>query len=71
MAWISCGASCVRRAEHLTDRGVLIVEVGNSDHHLEAAFPEVPFLWLDFRARRPGVFALTADELDAHAASFA
>ncbi|WP_299236121.1 50S ribosomal protein L3 N(5)-glutamine methyltransferase [uncultured Halomonas sp.] len=57
--------------EHLTERGVLIVEVGNSDHHLEAAFPEVPFLWLDFERGGQGVFALTADELDAHAASFA
>ena len=47
------GLEIVRRIlrearEHLTERGVLIVEVGNSDHHLEAAFPEVPFLWLEF-----------------------
>jgi ribosomal protein L3 glutamine methyltransferase len=56
---------------HLTERGVLIVEVGNSDRHLEAAFPEVPFLWLEFERGGQGVFALTADELDAHAASFA
>ncbi|MEQ5801351.1 50S ribosomal protein L3 N(5)-glutamine methyltransferase [Halomonas sp. H10-9-1] len=69
------GLDIVRRIlrearEHLTDRGVLVVEVGNSDHHLEAAFPEVPFLWLDFERGGQGVFALTADELDAHAASF-
>ncbi len=72
----SDGLDIVRRIlrearEHLTDGGVLIVEVGNSDRHLEAAFPEVPFLWLDFERGGQGVFALTADELDAHAASFA
>ncbi|KAA0012530.1 50S ribosomal protein L3 N(5)-glutamine methyltransferase [Billgrantia pellis] len=70
------GLDIVRRIlrearDHLTDDGVLIVEVGNSDRHLEAAFPEVPFLWLDFERGGQGVFALTATELDAHAASFA
>ncbi|PSJ19136.1 50S ribosomal protein L3 N(5)-glutamine methyltransferase, partial [Halomonas sp. ND22Bw] len=46
------------------------VEVGYSDRHLEAAFPEVPFVWLDFERCGQGVFALTAAELDGHAASF-
>ena len=70
------GLDIVRRIlgearKHLSERGVLIVEVGNSDHHLEAAFPEVPFLWLEFERGGQGVFALTVDELNAHAASFA
>ncbi|MGQ7249792.1 50S ribosomal protein L3 N(5)-glutamine methyltransferase [Halomonas sp. V046] len=69
------GLDIVRRIlrearDHLTDHGVLIVEVGNSDHHLEAAFPGVPFLWLEFERGGQGVFALTAEELEAHAASF-
>ncbi len=70
------GLDVVRRIlrearQYLTDDGVLVVEVGNSDRHLEAAFPEVPFVWLDFERGGQGVFALTAAELDAHAASFA
>jgi ribosomal protein L3 glutamine methyltransferase len=70
------GLDVVRRLlrearDHLHDAGVLIVEVGNSDRHLEAAFPEVPFLWLEFERGGQGVFALTAADLDAHAASFA
>lgn len=56
---------------HLNDEGVLIVEVGNSDRHLEAAFPEVAFLWLEFERGGHGVFALTARELDDFAAYFA
>ncbi|MCW4149374.1 50S ribosomal protein L3 N(5)-glutamine methyltransferase [Halomonas sp. 18H] len=70
------GLDIVRRIlrearQYLSDDGVLIVEVGNSDHHLEAAFPEVPFMWLEFERGGQGVLALTAAELDAHAASFA
>ncbi|MBZ9537557.1 50S ribosomal protein L3 N(5)-glutamine methyltransferase [Modicisalibacter tunisiensis] len=69
------GLDIVRRLlrearEHLTDEGVLIVEVGNSDAHLETAYPEVPFLWLEFERGGHGVFALTARELDDHAACF-
>lgn len=55
---------------HLNDEGVLIVEVGNSDRHLEAAFPDVPFLWLEFERGGHGVFALTAGELDDYASCF-
>ncbi len=71
----SDGLDIVRRIlrearEHLTDEGWLTVEVGNSDRHVEAAFPDVPFLWLEFERGGQGVFALSAAELDAHAASF-
>ncbi|WP_129142179.1 50S ribosomal protein L3 N(5)-glutamine methyltransferase [Modicisalibacter coralii] len=70
------GLDIVRRLlrearSHLEDDGVLIVEVGNSDRHLEAAYPEVPFLWLEFERGGHGVFALTAAELDEYAAHFA
>ncbi|WP_110687839.1 50S ribosomal protein L3 N(5)-glutamine methyltransferase [Salinicola aestuarinus] len=56
---------------YLNDGGVLIVEVGNSQRHLEAAFPEVEFLWLEFERGGEGVFALSAEALDAHADTFA
>ena len=34
--------------EHLTEKGLLIVEVGNSQVHVEALYPEVDFAWLEF-----------------------
>lgn len=71
----SDGLDIVRRIlrearQHLTDTGWLIVEVGNSDRHVEAAFADVPFMWLEFERGGQGVFALSAAELDAYAASF-
>ncbi|WP_204352999.1 50S ribosomal protein L3 N(5)-glutamine methyltransferase [Salinicola peritrichatus] len=56
---------------YLNDGGVLIVEVGNSQRHLEAAFPAVPFLWLEFERGGEGVFALSAEDLDTYAEHFA
>ena len=55
---------------HLTENGILIVEVGNSAEALEAAFPTVPFVWLGFEQGGDGVFTLTANELHMHAAAF-
>ena len=62
------GLDIVRRilkeaAEYLTDHGVLLVEVGNSMLHIEQAFPECDFDWLQFENGGDGVFKLTKAQL--------
>jgi len=48
----------------LNPEGVLFVEVGNSQVHLQAAYPEIPFQWIEFSIGGHGVFALTKEQLD-------
>jgi ribosomal protein L3 glutamine methyltransferase len=57
-------------ASHLTEKGALIVEVGNSWVALEEAYPTVPFTWLEFERGGHGVFLLTREQLIEHAADF-
>lgn len=48
---------------HLNPGGILVVEIGNIRETVEAAFPELPFTWLDTRAGGDFVFLLREEEL--------
>ncbi|MFZ3018586.1 MAG: 50S ribosomal protein L3 N(5)-glutamine methyltransferase [Gallionella sp.] len=50
-------------ANHLTDNGILIVEIGHNREVLEAAYPDLPFTWLDVSAGDQFVFMLHRNDL--------
>ncbi|MDD3884874.1 MAG: 50S ribosomal protein L3 N(5)-glutamine methyltransferase [Gallionella sp.] len=50
-------------AEHLTDHGILVVEIGYNRDALEAAFPDLPFTWLEVSAGDQFVFLLHKNDL--------
>src|SRR5690606_17168649 len=50
--------------DYLSEQGVLIVEVGNSEAALCEAYPHVPFTWLEMSHGGQGVFLLTKQQLE-------
>jgi ribosomal protein L3 glutamine methyltransferase len=70
------GLDVVRRilagaARHLEPDGTLFVEVGDSAARLVAAYPDLPFVWLEFEHGGGGVFLLTRADLEARHTAFA
>ena len=51
--------------KHLTPNGLLVVEIGHNREVLEAAYPTLPFTWLDTTAGDEYVFLLNATDLPA------
>ena len=49
--------------EHLHPNGLLLVEIGHNRDALEAAFPHLPFAWLEVSAGDRFVFLLTREQL--------
>lgn len=49
--------------KHLNENGLLVVEIGHNREALEAAYPSLPFTWLDTAAGDEYVFMLQAADL--------
>ena len=60
----SVGIILREAARHLRPRGLLVVEVGNTERALRRAYPRMPFMWLDFERGGGGVFLLTRDQME-------
>ncbi|EKO3383089.1 50S ribosomal protein L3 N(5)-glutamine methyltransferase [Vibrio fluvialis] len=69
------GLKLVRRIlanapHYLTEKGILVCEVGNSMIHLMDQYPHIPFTWLEFENGGHGVFLLTREQLVECASDF-
>jgi ribosomal protein L3 glutamine methyltransferase len=54
---------------HLNENGVLIVEVGESEHALTRRLPKLPLDWIEFDVGPMGVFVIAREELVKHTKS--
>ena len=54
--------------DHLSEHGLLICEVGESEHALVRLLPDVEFAWIEFKVGQMGIFAVECRELIAHSA---
>jgi len=63
-------AMLAQAADWLSEQGLIVIEVGNSEVALQNALPEVPFMWLDLSSGGNGIFCLTGVQCRQYQARF-
>ena len=49
--------------DYLTDRGALLLEIGNEYEHFKNAFPQIPVIWMEVSAGDQQVLLIQAEDL--------
>ena len=49
--------------DYLTDRGALLLEIGNEFEHFKNAFPQIPVIWMEVSAGDQQVLLIQAEDL--------
>lgn len=51
-------------ADHLTENGLIFIEVGNTDLAVDDKWPEIAFIWLELENGGHGIFMLDKDQCE-------
>ena len=49
--------------DYLTDRGAILIEIGNEYEHFKKAFPQIPAIWMEVSAGDQQVLLIQAEDL--------
>ena len=49
--------------DYLTDRGAILIEIGNEYEHFKKAFPQIPSIWMEVSAGDEQVLLIQAEDL--------
>lgn len=49
--------------DYLSERGALVLEIGNEVEHFQKAFPQIPVIWMDVSAGNEQVLMIQAEDL--------
>lgn len=50
-------------SDYLSERGALVLEIGNEVEHFHKAFPQIPVIWMDVSAGNEQVLLIQAEDL--------
>jgi ribosomal protein L3 glutamine methyltransferase len=50
-------------SDYLSERGALVLEIGNEVEYFQKAFPQIPVIWMDVSAGNEQVLLIQAEDL--------